>query len=246
MQTHAEAFAGKTASDITIRSFNKPLLRWTNPQTNIQDGILACWVDESGVPLAAAQICLTPNSTTQWAIEFQSLSTDTLTLSNEEIVWSPSKPGIQWTPYDDVGVPSLRPNRRLVQMRTLARKFRGDDNFENEESVLRLQTNPLIRYANPEGGIVDGALFALVHGTDPELLIMIEAKQESEKLTFRYALAPMTSFELRAYLDRKEVWHKPIMTSNQPSDIFHQRLLVAGNESNERSMLMELKGFLGL
>lgn len=247
MQQQAEAFVGTRGQGEVIKALDAPLLRWTNPQTNIQDGVLVCWVGSGGVPVAAAQICLTPNSTTDWAIELQSLTSDKFTLGNGKIDrWEPASAGVQWNRYDKVGVPADTEKRRLVQMRALARRFRGDDDFEKEESVLRLLTNPLVRYSDPDNGLVDGGLFALVHGTDPEMLIMIEARRgENDELAYRWALAPMTSFELRAYLDREEVWHKPEMTSNLPKDVFFQRLLVGkGGEETGTSVLSRLKGLL--
>ena len=54
----------------------------------------------------------------------------------------------------------------------------------------------------------------------------------------------MTAFELRGYLDREEVWHKPMMTSNQPSDIFFQRLLLVG-EQQDRPFGDKLRSRLG-
>jgi hypothetical protein len=246
MQGQAEAFEGSLRKGGKIKSLDAPLLRWTNPYTNIRDGVLVGWVDEAGVPVAAAQICLTPNSTSQWAIELQSLTVERFTLSNGKMEsWKPNRPGVQWHRYDKVGIPAEGAPRRLVQMRTLARRFRGDDDFENEESVLRLLTNPLVRYSKPDDGLVDGGMFALVHGTDPEMLIMIEARKDEneEQPAYHWALAPMTSFELRGYLDREQVWHKPQMTSNRPIDIFFQRLLVQDREE-DASVLSKLKGLL--
>ena len=245
MQQQAEAFTGSLDDQHKIAAYEKPLLRWTNPHTNIRDGVLVCWIDEHGVPAAAAQICLTPNSTSEWAIELQSLSTKPIELSNGKIeTWSPVGAGIQWHAIKQ-GFASPTPSKRLVQMRGIARKFRGHDDFEKEENVVRLLTNPLIRYSNPKSGIVDGAMFAMVHGTDPEILILIEARKSDDgNTTFFWALAPMTSFELRVFMDQKQIWTKPKMTSNLPTDVFFQRLLVAG-EKDEPTLTDRVKGIFG-
>gem|GEM_PF-3896424 len=42
-------------------------------------------------------------------------------------------------------------------MRKLARQFRGDDRFYRKENALRLMPNPMIRYAVPKDGLIDGA-----------------------------------------------------------------------------------------
>lgn len=247
MQAQAEAFEGKIGDTVKIQAFEKPLLRWSNPQTNILDGVLVCWVDQAGAPAATAQICLTPNSLDQWAIELQSLAQQPISLSNGVIeTWEPSDAGVIWRPLKDAPDPAVDQQRRLVQMRAAARRFRGDDDFENSESVLRLMTNPLLRYSNPDAGITDGAMFALVHGTDPELLILIESRRDGQGASqYYWALAPVTSFELRGYLDGKEVWHKPAMTSNLPTDVFFQRLLVPGTEP-ERTLSDRVRDLLGL
>ena len=59
---------------------------------------------------------------------------------------------------------------------------------------------------------------------------MIEAREtndkENGKSQYRYALAPMTGYELKAYLDDELVYHKPRIKSNLDTDIFWQRNLV--------------------
>ncbi len=262
MQEQAEAFQGKTKAGVAIKALPAPLLRWTNPHSNIKDGALVCWTDTQGVPVAAAQICLTPNSDSEWAIELQSLASEPLTLQNGKIdTWIPKSAGVTWSRDKKAGVPANDAKRRLIQMRSLARRFRADDDFEQEESSLRLLPNPLLRYSNPDAGIIDGGLFSLVHGTDPELLILVEARKSTDRSDvavdvadgadpgsetwYQWALAPMTTFELKAFLDRKEVWHKPQMTSNLPSDVFLQRLLVPG-PPKEKSVLSSLRDLLDL
>ena len=215
----------------------------TSRTVNIQDGVLVGWVDEKGIPVAAAPICLIPDSTTEWAIELQSLSSGPFWLRSEKNgVWRPRQPGVEWQVCTDAQIPSDSKALRLAQMRSLARRFRGDDDFEKEKSVLRLLPSPLVRYSNVATGLVDGALFAFVHGTDPEMLIMIEARQNAmNHVAFHWALAPMTAFELRAYLDRVQVWHKPEMTSNRRTDIFLQRQLV----DEAPSVLSNLRSLFG-
>ena len=102
------------------------------------------------------------------------------------------------------------PARRLRQMRDLAAGFsvvlidrRG--NAEGERQNLRLLTNPIYRYASPDRGVTDGALFAFVVGTDPEALLVVEARGE-EHDTWQYALARLNRDELAAYRQEREVW----------------------------------------
>ena len=141
----------------------------------------------------------------------------------------PDEPGVEWKPFEIGNVaPASSKRRRLSQMRLLARRFSCKDNFkETDDSQLRLLPEPVMRYADSKRKIIDGAVFALVHGTDPELIIMIEAREKKDGRTaFHYALAPMTGYELKAYLDEELVYHKPLINSNLDTDIFWQRSLV--------------------
>ena len=66
-------------------------------------------------------------------------------------------------------------------MRELARRFRADEDFEPqpgerpERYELRLLPQPVARYEDPASGVVDGGLFLLVYGQNPEIALVIEA-----------------------------------------------------------------------
>lgn len=60
---------------------------------------------------------------------------------------------------------------------------------------------------------LDGAIFSFVRGTDPELLLLIEAHKVDNAFAWKYAFAPMNSFEFFAQHRDREVWHKPQIAS---------------------------------
>ncbi len=83
------------------------------------------------------------------------------------------------------------------------------DNSDREE--LRLLPRPLYRYdlkdsqaANPT--LQDGALFGFVMGTDPEVVLLLEAVSRDGRSVWQYAFARATSGGLEAKLDGKVVW----------------------------------------
>ena len=70
---------------------------------------------------------------------------------------------------------------------------------------------PVYRYEEPDENI-DGGLFVFAQGTNPEAVLLLEARRDSEKAGWRYGFAQTTIYELSAHLDGEEgpvVWTKP-------------------------------------
>jgi hypothetical protein len=97
-------------------------------------------------------------------------------------------------------------------MKTIAEKFSAavdqSETFEAPEQ-LRLLTTPLYRYSANGQGILDGALFAFVQGTNPEVLLLIEAQgaAPAERI-WRYGFARMSSYNLRVRRGEQTVWER--------------------------------------
>jgi hypothetical protein len=74
---------------------------------------------------------------------------------------------------------------------------------------LRQLASPLHRYADESAGIVDGAIFAFANGTNPEVLLVLEAQAAKDStLHWQYSLAQMTGGAVTVELDGKEVWQQ--------------------------------------
>jgi hypothetical protein len=98
-----------------------------------------------------------------------------------------------------------------------------NDNFEGKGwTTLRLLTTPLIRYGKPDSEVTDGAMFAFVHGTDPEALLLFEARPSDRGSQWHYAFGSMTSYALKASREDVEVWNVPWRktTSKTPKEPF--------------------------
>lgn len=187
-----------------------PALRWNNPITGLKDGTLFFWTSSDGRPYAAAQAFQIDSGI--WLHEFQSLTTASFTATrNGSIVWGPTKPGIEWRTVPDAPAPAKTPTQRLSQMRTIIERFGANDDFEGSSRwELRVLQKPLLRYSCDRQQIVDGAMFAFVVTTDPEVFVTLEAiANDGKDPTWRYSLAPMTAYALKVTLDEKTIWEKP-------------------------------------
>ncbi|HEX5104952.1 MAG TPA: hypothetical protein VFV87_14125, partial [Pirellulaceae bacterium] len=134
------------------------------------------------------------------AHSFQSLSQQPLAgqRPGRPGAWSLDSAGV--SPQKIPGAPAPGRSRaaRLAQMRELVREFSATTTLEGVEQELRLLTQPLHRNEKSTGDVLDGALFTFVTGTDPELMLVIEARADegTDAPTWHYAAGRFTDLTL--------------------------------------------------
>ncbi|MGE5193080.1 MAG: hypothetical protein ACM3U2_11320 [Deltaproteobacteria bacterium] len=189
------------------------VMRWRN-QVRLQTGaaLMAVWTDH-GRPAAMASIF-------QWdddiCHEFGALSRSNRLAARDKtaVIWSPAKSGVDFRDVADVPAPAGNPAARLRQMKAIAERFtarlpkrNGDANHE----VLRLLPRPLYRYDLKEADgadppLQDGGMFAFVMGTDPEVILLLEAVRRGDDAVWQYAFARATAWAAEASLGDEVVW----------------------------------------
>ena len=128
---------------------------------------------------------------------------------NGRVVWTPKSANLKWTDTD-LGKPAQTESRRLLQIRSFARRFKG--NFgklqvSEEKDTLRLMPQPLYRYSSPENQVQDGVLMALASETTPVVFLMIElVGADLEQAKYRWALVRTHYVPINVYLDDEPVW----------------------------------------
>jgi hypothetical protein len=192
----------------------QPVLRWRNvARGQAGEAMMVIWC-QHGRPEVMASIFPWEGRLHH---EFGSLSRAASLVARDKgaVVWSPNAPGIKFEDVPDAPEPAETAAARMRQMKSLAERFRATmtgwkgDNSDREE--LRLLPRPLYRYDlngstadNPN--LQDGALFGFVMGTDPEVVMLLEAVSRDGRSLWQYAFARATSGGLEARLDGKVVW----------------------------------------
>jgi hypothetical protein len=189
----------------------EPVFEWLNPDRNAQQGAVFLWLRD-GRPAALACIFSQPHEKLpgrQIMHELHALDTEKLLVKRDEYnQWKPEA-GLARKELSDVAPPAGTTGARLLQMRRLAQEFAGYSIDRDEKRwELRLLPTPLYRYPAAKTGVVDGALFALVSpaGTDPEVLLLIEAREAGGKLHWEYALGRFSDWELHVLRKDQEVY----------------------------------------
>ena len=190
----------------------EPIYRWTNPtRVGGQVGEVFVWLYR-GRPDAVGSIFSHPAEGRQRVMchELHSLSTEVLVVDREAAEqWVPQAPGVDLKPVEGAPAPAASTSQRATQLRSLAREFSGRSlSDQNVAWELRLLPQPLYRYESTDPDVLDGALFALVSsaGTDPEILLLIEARKGPSGPRWVYGAARFSDMSLWLTHKGKEVW----------------------------------------
>ncbi len=221
----------------------EPLHRWNDPTRVFSDASLWAW-GKAGRPVAVVALELYPNveivgqTDEAWSFEFVSLSTEPFGVDGGQdfdrhysdmprpapdghIHWSPTKPGVVFHAMPAAPAPAATPNVRLVQMKDFVKRFSAHEYYGagDQRIELRPMPRPIERYADPDRGIVDGAIFLFANGTNPEVMILVEAwGRPPGEAAWHYAVARLSRARSEVDLDQKQVWSVPFATMQLPSD----------------------------
>ena len=193
-----------------VERIDRPLLVFGDSTRSNGDGTLWAW-GKSGRPLAVLE---TYRNT---MIGGPRASAVTLTSSQRVILktslfvqeWQPAKTQIAPQVLPDADAPDEREPVRLRLLKEQARRFTAHEFWDPDNSrfELRLLVQPVYRYRDEKAKLWDGAMFVLAHGTNPEVLVLIEALGESlDKARWHYSFARLGSAELHVEIDGREVW----------------------------------------
>jgi hypothetical protein len=188
----------------------EPVLHWTNPLRGTVAGAVFVWVVDGRPEAVASLFQYTSEGKTVEDDEFQSLATTALRATRDgQPVWVPRTAGVELAPIPGAPKPAATAAERLRQMRALAQEFHAFFDLAEEKSELRLLPKPLYRYETNRLDLPDGALFAFVQATDPEVLLVIEARSlggDSKAPVWQYGFARMSMVNLRAQHKDRNVW----------------------------------------
>jgi hypothetical protein len=136
-------------------------------------------------------------------------------LSDAPIVATPTADGQKWRTKEGLNPravsgaakPAETARQRKLQTRELARSFSARMTHYGEKWKLRLLDKPLVEYGEISDDVLGGALFAFVaFRTDPELLLLLEARQGKEGAHWCFVPVRFSQQDLWLERDDKVVW----------------------------------------
>ena len=147
----------------------------------------------------------------RWLYEIASLSTQKIAAERgDDLRWDCQGAGLGVTRLDDAGPVADKVGRRLAQLKELRDRFTAYEKAAIEGRIeLRPLAAPLHRYDSSDEGVVDGAILAFCIGTNPEVLLVLEAQEtKGAPAAWHYALVQTSGEAVSAQLDGKQIWER--------------------------------------
>jgi hypothetical protein len=219
-----------------------PVFRYDDQPRRFIDATMWVWTDE-GRPVAFQKVeakYRAGNGVPEWGYCFGSVSPELLSAE-----WPggrkfrSTEPGIVLRRLSSAPEVAESGPLQRRQLRDLARRFSCrivTDPNNNVTQETRLLTRPLLEYADAKTDL-PGAVFAFAaNGVNPDVLILLEAREDGSDLHWNFAPARMTSSGVTLRFDESVVWDVPWVNWNEApfptwTFFYTPRTPVAGEES---------------
>jgi hypothetical protein len=190
-QNHAADYrlATKDRPEAPLKLLPSAVFRHSQPVRGDDIGAVYLWVDSAGLPGALGTVFAYSQGGPgeRWvAHEFHSLHSSPLVGKwRGADAWSPAEPGVEWREVPKAPAAAESESARLRQMRQIGRRISAHSTDSDDSPwELRLLTQPIYQYtAKQPSDAIGGGVFLFCQGTDPELILLLEAREAGGKRT---------------------------------------------------------------
>jgi hypothetical protein len=197
-----------------VKRLEQPLLLYTDDTRHNDRGSVWAWCDK-GRPLALFEMFQKVDDRTIWVVGITNTSGGKLRASRRGAPWwLENDSAIEFKDIPSAPPVAADPIVRQRQLKLLAQKFTGHEIYNPNDTRydLRRLERPLHTYRDEPGGVVDGALFTFANGTNPEIMLFIEARMDrngKSRPVWQYGVGRTSYAELHLEYDGKEVFTAP-------------------------------------
>jgi hypothetical protein len=218
-----------SGAGVRLKRLAEPVYRFDDPARQFSDGTVWAW-SRSGRPdcLLTLSKARPPEGGLRWLAELTSLAPSSISATVEGIgSWQPSKAGAVLHKVPKGPLPDEDATKRLRQMRELVRPikayefFKPRDQATTERYELRVLPQPVHRYADASTGLIDGGMFIISYGLNPEIALLVEARREgSAGPAWYFGCARIAIAEAHVEFEGKEIWSHPGGYPKGPHDTY--------------------------
>ena len=204
---------------------------FTQGQSNYNHGTLFLWTRHGRPEAIASFWCYPIQARVSVNHEWASLSSEPLRATrNGQTIWTPREKGLAFKEVPTGMRPSASREGRLAQMQLIARQFRGfvirpqklpaNDELQTEQPVFRYEQQ------DESKETIDGAVFGLFESGDPEMILVVEARNSDPDARWYFAAARFCNKPMFLdYIDQEAWTANPVESAgaefNTPNDVYY-------------------------
>ncbi|MHB8954089.1 MAG: tetratricopeptide repeat protein [Pirellulaceae bacterium] len=209
-----------------VELLSAALHRYDDPDRDLHEATLWAW-GRGGRPvaLAAMEFYSRPAAGANAVYELVSLADGPLRAEATAGAWhwSPQQPGVVLQEFPGAGAAANTEIERLKQMQDLTKQLTAWEVVgpDLERVELSLLAEPVHRYADAGSGLLDGAILIFTHGSNPEIVLLVEARGQGKSgATWHYGLARLSSGGLSVSLGGQDVWKQAATSLLTPQESY--------------------------
>ena len=188
----------------------QPKFRWKNPVRDASSthGDVFVWTRNGRVDVVGTIFSYQiEGQRRRVAHGFHSMSAEAVTITRDgRRPFTIPAPGLVYEPVPNAPKVSTKQSIRMAQMRRISKSFTATVTENNEtRQPLRALSEPIYRFESNDAGR-DGAVFAYVFGTDPELILAIETRSTPTGPKWYFAAGRFTTHPLQLMYQKSVVW----------------------------------------
>ncbi len=196
-----------------VKRIDKPLLLFGDATREYVGGSFWAW-GEKGRPVAVLELFRNAGMK-RWTFGLTNTSGGKVRASRAgEPWWIDNDSDVVLKDVPQAPAPAADTAQRQRQLKLLCQKFTAYELWEpnNTRYDLRRLERPVHTYRDEDHGLLDGGLFVFANGTNPELLLFLEARADQKdktKAVWQYLVGRAAGAELHLDFDGKEVFDAP-------------------------------------
>jgi hypothetical protein len=180
IRRRVESLTATGPKEVKYEFSKQPILRYSDASRDIVDAAL--WsLGRNGRPRAVLVLEVYGGNFVQY--ELTVVADPPQSVRAAGLVWSPRQTPFTWSKISDFEPPRATSTVRRRQIRQVSQQFSASEHWRGQTIQLNLQARPILEYEDKELGVLDGAVFVWAHGTNVEILMFIEARQDADRGT---------------------------------------------------------------
>jgi hypothetical protein len=197
-----------------VKRIEKPLLYYGDATRENDRGSVWGWGDV-GRPVALLELFQNANDRKNWVYTICNTSGGKVRAKRGgDPWWRENESASELKDVPGAAAPAADAPQRQRQLKQLAQKFTGHQFWDpnNSRHELRRLERPLHTYRDEDGGVLEGALYTLANGTNPEIMLFVEARvnpKDKSKPVWQYTVGRLSHAELHLEYGGKEVFSSP-------------------------------------